>query len=102
MKEEQESFRQATQESAAGQTRTTAEIRGEDTGWGRGRGQPEGSLILDGLACQVFFLMTSSWMGSRTALPDRYFLYGLVTGGAPHNGSQQVMFHVFLKLYSFS
>ena len=53
MKEEQESFRQATQESAAGQTRTTAEIRGEDTGWGRGRCQPGGSLILDGLACQV-------------------------------------------------
>ena len=53
MKEEQESFRQATQESAAGQTRT-AEIRGEDTGWGRGQGQPGGSLILDSLACQVF------------------------------------------------
>ena len=31
--------------------------RGEDAGWGRGRGQPGGSLILDGLACQVF----SSW-----------------------------------------
>ena len=54
MKEEQESFWQATQESAAGQTRTTAEIRGEDTGWGRGQGQRGGSLILDGLACQVF------------------------------------------------
>ena len=54
MKEEQESFRQATQECAAGQTRATAEIRGEDTGWGRGRGQPGGPLILDGLACQVF------------------------------------------------
>ena len=27
---------------------------GEDTRWGRGRGQPGGSLILDDLACQVF------------------------------------------------
>ena len=56
MKEEQESSQQATQESAAGRTRTTAE-KGEDTGWDRGRGHPGGSLILDGLACQVL----SSW-----------------------------------------
>ena len=53
MKEEQESSQQATQESAAGRTRTAAE-KGQDTGWGRGRGQPGGSLILDGLACPVF------------------------------------------------
>ena len=53
MKEEQENSRQATQESATGQTRTAAE-KGEDIGWGRGLGQPGGSLILDGLACQVF------------------------------------------------
>ena len=36
-----------------------------------------------------FFLVTSSWMGSRTALPARYFLHDLVTGGTPHNGSRQ-------------
>ena len=54
MKEEQESSRQATQESAAGQTRTTAEKRGEDTGWGSGQGQPGVSLILDGLAVRFF------------------------------------------------
>ena len=40
--------------------------RGEDTGWGRGRGQPGGSLILDGLACPVF----SSWPCHGRDLPQ--------------------------------
>ena len=35
-----------------------------------------------------FFLMTSSWMGSRTALPAWYFLHDLVMDGTSHNGSQ--------------
>ena len=35
-----------------------------------------------------FFLMTSSWMGSRTALPVQYFLHDLIMGGISHNGSQ--------------
>ena len=34
--------------------------------------------------------MTSPWMGSRMALPARYFLHDLITGGAPHNSSRQV------------
>ena len=29
-------------------------------------------------------------MGSRTALPARYFLHDLVTGGTPHNGSRHL------------
>ena len=32
--------------------------------------------------------MTSSWMGSRTALPAWYFLHDLVMDGTSHNGSQ--------------
>ena len=31
-------------------------------------------------------------MGSRTALPARYFLHDLVTGGTPHNGSLHWVF----------
>ena len=38
--------------------------------------------------------MTSSWMGSRTALPARYFLHDLITGGTPHNGSRHMCMHV--------
>ena len=64
-----------TQESAAGQTRTTAEIRGEDTGWGRGRGQPGGSLILDGLARQVFSSWPHhGWGPGRPCLPGIFFM----------------------------
>ena len=88
MKEEQESSWQATQESAAGQTRTKAE-KGGGYRVGRGRGQPGGSFILDGLACQVFsslprhgwglwrpclpgiFFMTSSWAGPPITAPSR-------------------------------
>ena len=47
-----------------------------------------------------FFLMTSSWMGSWTALPVRYFLHDLVMGGISHNGSQQSaagMYRCFLQ-----
>ena len=67
MKEEHESSQQATQESAAGQTRTTAEKGG------RYRvGQRPGSTwrvpcILNGLACQVF----SSWPCHGWDFPQR-------------------------------
>ena len=32
-------------------------------------------------------------MGSQTALPARYFLHDLVTGGTPHNGSWHLTIH---------
>ena len=48
-----------------------------------------------------FFLMTSPWMGSWTALPARYFLHELITGGTSHNGSRQVTkSQTQLKLFS--
>ena len=42
-----------------------------------------------------FFLVTSSWMGSWTALPVRYFLHDLVMGGISHNGSRQFFYNFF-------
>ena len=87
MKEEQKSSWQATQESAAGRTRTTAEKGG---GYRVGyRLRPTWRVPYPRRPClSGFFLVTSSWMGSRTALPARYFLHELVTGGTSHNSSQ--------------
>ena len=53
--------------------------RGEDIGWGRGRGQPGGSLV--------------SW----TALCVRSSPHDLVMGGISHNGSQHLPLFYFLK-----
>ena len=64
MKEEQESSRQATQESSAGQTRTTAEKAGRIQGGREAEANLEGPL-------------------SSTALPVRYFPRDLVMDGAP-------------------
>ena len=72
MKEEQESSRQATQESAAGQTRTTAEKVGRIQGGVEAKANFEGAL-------------------SSTALPAWYFLHDLVMGGTSYNGSRQVI-----------
>ena len=48
---------------------------GEDTGWGRSRGQPGGSLILDGLACQVLSLWPHhGWGPGRPCLPGIFFM----------------------------
>ena len=88
MKEEQESSRQATQESAAGRTRTTAEKGG---GYRVGkRPRPTWRVPYPRRPClSGFFLVTSSWMGSQTALPAQYFLHDLITGRTPNNGSRQ-------------
>ena len=55
--------------------------RGEDTGWGRGRGQPGGSLV--------------SWMAFRV----RFFPHDLIMGGISHNGSRQCYVKINLKKY---
>ena len=47
-----------------------------------------------------FFLVTSSWMGSRTALPAQYFLHDLVMGGTSHNGSRQYYIWIYIKIYN--
>ena len=60
----------ATQGSATGQTGQQEE--GEHTGWGRGRGQPGGSLV--------------AW----TALCFRSSPHELVMGGISHNGSRHI------------
>ena len=75
--------------------------RGEDTGWGRGRGQPGGSLILDGLACQVFSSWPHhGWVPRRPCLLSIFFMTSLrVTGGTSHNGSRQLLVHLTLPLF---
>ena len=96
VKEEQESSRQATQESIAGQTRTTAEKGG---GYRVGqRSRPTRRVPYPRRPClSGIFLVTSSWMGSRTVLPARYFLHDLVTGGTSHNGSRQSIYNETLE-----
>ena len=55
--------------------KTNSRKRGEDLGWGRGRGQPGGSLILDGLACQVFSSGPHhGWGPRRPCLPSIFFM----------------------------
>ena len=86
MKEEQESSWQATQESATGRTRTAEKGGGYRVGQ---RPRPTWRVLYPIRPClSGFFLMTSSWMGSRTALPAQYFLHDLVMGGTSHNGSR--------------
>ena len=41
-------------------------------------------------------------MGSRTALPSRYFLHDLVTGGTSHNGSRHSWVPQSLPFFFFS
>ena len=75
--------------------------RGEDTGWGRGRGQPGGSLILDGLACQVFSSWPHhGWVPGRPCLPGIFFMTSSRAGPpitAP--GSRQLLVHLTLPLF---
>ena len=69
-------------ELSAGNTRicnrankNSSRKRVEDPGWGRGRGQPGGSLILDGLACQVFSSWPPhGWGPRRPCLPGIFFM----------------------------
>ena len=50
----------------------------------------EGRLYPERPCMSGFFLMTSSWMGSWTALPVRDFPHDLIMGGISHNGSRQI------------
>ena len=53
------------------------------------KANPEGPLYPEQPCVSGFFLKTSSWMGSWTTLPVRYFLHDLAMGEISHNGSQQ-------------
>ena len=64
-------------ELSAGNTRirSRANKNSSRKRWGRGRGQPGGSLILDGLACQVFSSWPRhGWGPGRPCLPGIFFM----------------------------
>ena len=73
MKEEQENSWQATQESAAGRTRTTAEKGGRIQGGVEARANMEGPLYPERPCMSGLFLMTLSWVGSPTVAPGRFY-----------------------------
>ena len=73
MKEEQENSRQATQESAAGRTGTTAEKGGRIQGGVEAGANLEGLLYPERPCMSGLFLMTSSWVGSPTMAPGRLY-----------------------------
>ena len=77
MKEEQESSRQATQNLQQGEQEQ--QKRGEDAGWGRGRGQLGGSPV--------------SWPALRVRSS-----HDLVMGGISHSGSRQDFKYIHLSL----
>ena len=73
MKGEQESSRQATQESAAGRTRTPAEKGGRIQGGVEAEANLEGPLCPE-RPCVSGLLTTLSWVGSPTAAPGKLVL----------------------------